>query len=177
MKGRLNSTVTLVVLVDLVALVGVLFLAYSAGQISPKAGILEFGNQDASTGMKVVIGIVMCLGAACFTWFTLTNKVLAPVKKLADFSERLARADFRSRADVESSDDFGFIAENFNRAAEQSSRAMLNQEAQENLQKSVTEFLTVVSQIARGDLTLRGRVTSDALGNVVDSVNYMLDNF
>jgi methyl-accepting chemotaxis protein len=41
----------------------------------------------------------------------------------------------------------------------------------------VTEFLTIVSQIARGDLTLRGRVSNDALGNVVDSVNYMLDNF
>jgi len=54
---------------------------------------------------------------------------------------------------------------------------MFNQEAQESLQKSVTEFLTITSQIARGDLTLRGRVTSDALGNVVDSVNYMLDNF
>ena len=28
-------------------------------------------------------------------------------------------------------------------------------------------FLTIVSQIARGDLTLRGRVSNDALGNVV----------
>ena len=45
------------------------------------------------------------------------------------------------------------------------------------LQKSVTEFLTIVSQVARGDLSLRGKVTNDALGNVVDSVNYMLDNF
>ncbi len=54
---------------------------------------------------------------------------------------------------------------------------MQDEESQRNLQRSVTEFLTVVSQIARGDLTLRGSVTSDALGNVVDSVNYMLDNF
>jgi methyl-accepting chemotaxis protein len=54
---------------------------------------------------------------------------------------------------------------------------VFNQEAQESLQKSVTDFLTITSQIARGDLTLRGKVTSDALGNVVDSVNYMLDNF
>ena len=78
---------------------------------------------------------------------------------------------------IDSADDFGFIAEQLNRAAENSSRAVYNQEAQESLQKSVTEFLTIVSQIARGDLTLRGRVTNDALGNVVDSVNYMLDNF
>jgi twitching motility protein PilJ len=56
-------------------------------------------------------------------------------------------------------------------------RSTRDQAAQESLQRSVTEFLTIVSQIARGDLTLRGKVTNDALGNVVDSVNYMLDNF
>ena len=177
MKGRLNSAIYMIVLVDVVVLFTVLFLAYSAGQVSPKAGILEFGNQDASTGMKVVIGVVLCLGASFFTWVMLSNRVLAPVRKLVDFSEKFGRGDFRTRADVEAADDFGFIAENLNRAADQSSRAMFNQEAQESLQKSVTEFLTIVSQIARGDLTLRGRVTNDALGNVVDSVNYMLDNF
>jgi len=37
--------------------------------------------------------------------------------------------------------------------------------------------LTVINQVARGDLSLRGKVTNDALGNVADSVNYMLDNF
>jgi twitching motility protein PilJ len=31
--------------------------------------------------------------------------------------------------------------------------------------------------VARGDLTLRGKVTNDALGNVADSINLMLDNF
>jgi twitching motility protein PilJ len=31
--------------------------------------------------------------------------------------------------------------------------------------------------VARGDLTLRGKVTNDALGNVADSINFMLDNF
>ena len=105
------------------------------------------------------------------------NRVLVPVKRLSDFAERFAQGDYRTRATVDSADDFGFIAEKLNRAADSSSRAVFNQEAQENLQRSVTEFLTIVSQIARGDLTLRGKVTNDALGNVVDSVNYMLDNF
>ena len=177
MKGRLNSTVFLVVLVDAVALFAVLALAYHAGQSSPKVGILELGNYDPSTGKEMLLGFVLSLAAAIFTWIVLTNRVIAPVNKLAEFSERLSRGEFRARVEVESADDFGFIAENLNRAAEQFSRAMFNQEAQESLQKSVTEFLTIVSQIARGDLTLRGRVTSDALGNVVDSVNYMLDNF
>jgi twitching motility protein PilJ len=107
----------------------------------------------------------------------LSSKVLTPVKQLTDFSERLAAADYKARLDANSQDDFGFVAANLNRSVERMAKVASNQDAQESLQRSVTEFLTIVSQIARGDLTLRGSVTNDALGNVVDSVNYMLDNF
>jgi twitching motility protein PilJ len=57
------------------------------------------------------------------------------------------------------------------------SKATSNQDANDALQRSITELLTVINQVARGDLTLRGKVTNDALGNVADSINYMLDNF
>ncbi|MBZ5522133.1 MAG: HAMP domain-containing protein [Acidobacteriia bacterium] len=177
MKGRLNSALWTVVGVDAAALFTVLLLAYHAGKNSNGAGITEVGNIGNAGGFWVVIAVVICLAASMFTFIRVANRVLAPVKQLSDFAERLGHGEFKSKLSVDSADDFAFIAENLNRAAEQSSRAMFNQEAQESLQKSVTDFLTIVSQIARGDLTLRGRVTSDALGNVVDSVNYMLDNF
>ena len=54
---------------------------------------------------------------------------------------------------------------------------MSNQQAQDSLQRSITDLLNTINQVARGDLTIRGKVTNDALGNVVDSVNFMLDNF
>jgi methyl-accepting chemotaxis protein len=177
MKGRLNSTLLWrVIVLDAVALFAVLFLAYSAGANAkmPISDILSFPR---SSGLMMLLAFGICAGAALVTLFTLDNRVLTPVKQLGDFAERYGQGDYRARAAVESADDFGFIAENLNRAAESSSRAIYNQEAQEALQKSVTEFLTIVSQIGRGDLTLRGSVTNDALGNVVDSVNYMLDNF
>lgn len=177
MKGRLNSTLTLLIVGDAIALFTVFFLAYSAGAQSGGLSIADFGSLPSGAGIKLLTAFVICAAAASFTWIRITNKVLVPVKGLADFAQRLAEGDYRARVAVDSPDDFGFIAENLNRAADSSSRAMFNQEAQEALQKSVTEFLTIVSQIARGDLTLRGRVTNDALGNVVDSVNYMLDNF
>ena len=55
--------------------------------------------------------------------------------------------------------------------------AVTNQQAQDSLQRSITDLLNTINQVARGDLTIRGKVTNDALGNVVDSVNFMLDNF
>jgi len=177
MKGRLNSTLWTMVFVDVVALFMVLLLAYSAGANSGGLGISDFGALGRGAGIKLLFAFFIAAVAGLWTFITIANRVLAPVKRLSDFAERFSQGDYRARVAVESADDFGFIAENLNRAAESSSRAIYNQEAQETLQKSVTEFLTIVSQIARGDLTLRGRVSNDALGNVVDSVNYMLDNF
>ena len=179
MKGRLNSTVWVIAVVNALASLFAALLMFSAAQHSKGVGIFDApgvaDNQGA--GGKIIVALGLCVGAAVFTVFRLDNKFIAPVRNLVTFAERFAQGDYRARAAVEAADDFGFIAENLNRAAENSSRVLFNQEAQENLQKSVTEFLTIVSQIARGDLTLRGRVTNDALGNVVDSVNYMLDNF
>jgi methyl-accepting chemotaxis protein len=174
MKGRLGTRLWWLVLGDATAFFVVFLLAFKGGQQAhTAAGITDVSGLNG----YVVIAGFLALVASVVTWIMITNGVVAPVKNLASFAERFAQGDYRARAAVESNDDFGFIAESLNRAAENSSRAVFNQETQESLQKSVTEFLTIVSQIARGDLTLRGRVTNDALGNVVDSVNYMLDNF
>ncbi len=176
MKGRLDQRLWGLVIINAVALFVVFFLAYSAGATA-KVPISNVTHLADGADLKVLFAFVICIGVALLTFIVIGNRVIVPVKQLNDFAEKFAQGDMRARVSIETADDFGLMAENLNRAAEASSRAMFNQEAQEALQKSVTEFLTIVSQIARGDLTLRGRVTTDALGNVVDSVNYMLDNF
>ena len=168
MKGRLNSTIATLAIVNLLALFLVLALAFSAGH----------GSEKFDLANPMLLGAAaLALLAGVGVWYALGAKVTTPLKQLTDFSEKVGAGDYKTRMAIDSPDDFGFIAENLNRANERASRAVFNQEAQENLQRSVTDFLTIVSQIARGDLTLRGKVTNDALGNVVDSVNYMLDNF
>jgi PAS domain S-box-containing protein len=49
--------------------------------------------------------------------------------------------------------------------------------AQEALEQSLKEFLTIVSSISEGDLTRRGSDGDDTLGRVIQSVNKMLDHF
>jgi len=177
MKGRLNSTIAVLVVVNFVALFVALVLGYMAGQKSGGLSLVDLGALPYPAGVRLLGGAAVVLVAGLFVWFRLNNKVAVPVRELAEVSEKLSAGDYSARGATKSEDDFGYIAENLNQAAEAASRAVVNQEAQENLQRSVTEFLTIVSQIARGDLTLRGQVTNDTLGNVVDSVNYMLDNF
>ncbi|HET6935855.1 MAG TPA: HAMP domain-containing protein, partial [Candidatus Angelobacter sp.] len=116
MKGRLNSTLTLLIVGDAIALFTVFFLAYSAGAQSGGLSIADFGSLPSGAGIKLLTAFVICAAAASFTWIRITNKVLVPVKGLADFAQRLAEGDYRARVAVDSGDDFGFIAENLNRA-------------------------------------------------------------
>ena len=130
---------------------------------------------NASSALIAAVGLAAT--AALSLVVVLTKSVLTPVEKLAEFSERFAAGDNRAKIEIKATDEFGAIAENLNRSVSKISTAVNNQQVQESLQRSITDLLNVINQVARGDLTLRGKVTNDALGNVVDSVNYMLDNF
>jgi methyl-accepting chemotaxis protein len=173
----LGSTIWTWVAINAVVLLTVVVVAYSAGAHSGGLPIASAMQAQGSTPLLLLIAFVAAIGMSLILFIVFGNRVIKPVKELTDFSEKLAAGDYKAKAQIDSDDDFSAIAAAFNQTSEKVARAVLNQEAQESLQRSVTDFLTIVSQIGRGDLTLRGKVTNDALGNVVDSVNYMLDNF
>jgi len=176
MKGRLTSTVWMLTLWNFAALAAVLGLAYGAGARSNGAPLLDFTALPSTAATELIAAIVLCLGTGVICLRVLGSRVLEPVKELADFAERVAAGDARARAEVESNDDFGFIAENLNRGAARMGRGG-TPEGLEGLQRSISDLLQVISQAGRGDLTVRGKASNDSLGNVVESVNSMLDNY
>ena len=177
MKARLSSTIWLLVGVTIAALGAVLGLAFHAGAQAAGHSMFDLGQLPGSAALEVLCAVLLMLFTGFMLGALLNSRVLKPTGELADFSERLAAGDHRAKAEIDSHDEFGFIADNFNRTAGRISKAYMSQEAQESLQRSITELLSVINQVARGDLTLRGKVTNDSLSNVVDSINYMLDNF
>jgi methyl-accepting chemotaxis protein len=177
MKARLSSTIWLLVLWAGLAVLGGVALAYHAGRASGGLSALDAGSLPAGAGGALAGAVGLALVAIFSLAWVLSRSVLKPLGELARFSERLAAGDARARAEVASQDEFGVIAENCNRSAAKVAQAITNQQAQDLLQRSITDLLNTINQVARGDLTIRGKVTNDALGNVVDSVNFMLDNF
>ena len=159
-----------------VALFGVLGLAYEAGVHSGGASVFQ-GGASGSAGIEFLIAAGVAGFTALVLLLTLPRRVINPIAALSSFSERFAAGDSRAKAEVPVEDEFSVIAENLNRTATRVAKAYGNQEAQELLQRSITDLLNLINQVARGDLTLRGKVTNDALGNVADSINFMLDNF
>jgi twitching motility protein PilJ len=172
MKSRLSSTIWLLIFWITAALFGVLGLGYYAGQHPAEAASAPAGLSPMLAGAAL-----LAIVAALSLMMALSKRVLRPLGELARFSERLVAGDSRARAEIDTGDEFAFVAENFNRSAAKVAQAVSNQQAQDSLQRSITDLLNTINQVARGDLSIRGKVTNDALANVVDSVNFMLDNF
>src|SRR5260370_40769418 len=101
MRGRLNSTVWMIVILDAIAMIAVLLLAYSAGQHAGGVGITDAPSVTGSgAGGKLLVAFCLFAGAILVTFVVLNNKVLAPLKGLATFAERFAQGDYRARASV-----------------------------------------------------------------------------
>src|SRR5260370_10364373 len=176
MKTRLSSTIWLLVIWNSVALFAVLGLAYSAGAQSGGVSLFQ-GAVWTGAGRAVWWATGVAAFTALALLLTLPRRVLRPIGGLSAFSERFAAGDQRAKAEVPVEDEYSVIADNLNRTVARVSKAYGNQEAQDSLQRSITDLLNLINQVARGDLTLRGKVTNDALGNVPDSINLILDNF
>ena len=156
MKGRLSSTVGLVLFIYGIALLAVLALGYSAGTVSAGRSPLDFTLLSRNAGFQLAAGLVL-LGVATFLGGTLlTSRIVNPARELVTFSEQLADGYYKAATELEGSDEFGLVAANLKTTAERAALAVATQQAQADLQRSITDFLTIVSQIARGDLTLRG---------------------
>jgi methyl-accepting chemotaxis protein len=177
MKSRLSSTIWTLVVFNGIVLAAVVALAFNAGHQAGNASILDFAALPSGAVGSVALAVGLALLMTIILAWRLGGSLLSPVSELARFSERLAVGDPKARVEVNSTNELGYIADNLNRAVAKVSKASSNQESSDALQRSITELLTVINQVARGDLSLRGKVTNDALGNVADSVNYMLDNF
>jgi twitching motility protein PilJ len=177
MKSRLSSTIWTLVVFNGIVLAAVIALAYNAGHQSGNVSIFDFAALPSGAVGSAALAVGLALLMTIILAWRLGGSLLAPVNDLAKFSERLAVGDPKAHVEVTSTNELGYIADNLNRAVAKVSKASSNQESSDALQRSITELLTVINQVARGDLSLRGKVTNDALGNVADSVNYMLDNF
>jgi len=178
MKGRLKKIIWTLLLAGAASLLAVLGLAYSAGSKSGGVSILDFGALPQPAVFPLVLAATLCCGVLLALIIVLRSRVLGPVEQLADYSQKLAAGDSRARVELKSEDDFAVILENFRGAAlKVSNSAAPSPEVHGTLQRSINQFLTVISQVAHGDLTLRAKATNDTLGNLAEALNSMLDNF
>src|SRR5262249_39942284 len=123
MKSRLSGTIWGLIALNAVAYAAAIYFAFNAGK---QTG----GGGTDSTGLFIAGGVA-AVASIILAWRL--GGLITPVHQLAEFSERLAAGDPRARAEVQSNDEFGYIAENLNRAVAKVSKANSNQEASDSL--------------------------------------------
>ncbi|HEX6209921.1 MAG TPA: methyl-accepting chemotaxis protein [Methylomirabilota bacterium] len=127
----------------------------------------------------VFAGVAIVAGVAAVVF---TRRLTRPIAQIVRVAERVGRGDLSETVRISARDELGQLAHTFNDAVVRL-RSQVKTETdrddekrtREELQRNIQAFLDTVMEIAQGDLSQRGRVTPDVLGNVVDSINVMVE--
>ncbi|GGL98779.1 methyl-accepting chemotaxis protein [Deinococcus aerophilus] len=138
---------------------------------------VQYAGQRSGLGIAALTLTLVAL--AIMLLLAILRHLLGGLRGLTDASRRLSTGDFSARVQLGSTDELGQLGRTINKAAAQLQENELKNEQDRleaaQLQANVGEFLDVTMDIADGDLTRRGKVTENVLGNVVDSINLMTE--
>jgi twitching motility protein PilJ len=136
-------------------------------------------NAQSQARLFSLLAVLVVSALAAGLVFWISRLITDSVKGLASAAKRVSDGDFSTNILLQSKDELGQLAATFNetmaqlKAKSESDREQL--EASKELQSNIGEFLNVTMDIAQGDMTKRGKVSDDVLGNVVDAINLMAE--
>jgi twitching motility protein PilJ len=136
------------------------------------------GQAEADYHAEIVtIGALLALFIGGAVGYLLARSVARNIIHVADVAGQAAAGNLRARAKLESHDEVGQMAKAFNIMLDRIRMLVSTEEERDMMQKRLTQFLVLVSDVGRGDLTKRGEVTADMFGNLADGFNLMIQRF
>src|SRR6185437_5944528 len=118
MKGRLNQAIWTLGVMNAIALLAVLYFAYSAGAHANGLGLGDVMSAPGKAPMLFFIAAFLVLAMTVALLVSLSNKVAKPVSELVEYSQKFAAGDYATRPQIDSEDDFAVIAENLARSSD-----------------------------------------------------------
>jgi twitching motility protein PilJ len=142
--------------------------------------IITAAAVGAGNFLLLILGGIAAVAVLAGVLFA--QRLTRPVNALMSVAERVGRGDLSQLVPVTSRDEIGQMAVTFNESIVRL-RSLVQTEAdrdeerrkREELQQNIITFLDTVVEIGKGDLTRRGEVSWDVLGNVVDAINLMVE--
>ena len=162
--------------------IGVPMLGGQLGTVRVGMDRSIIGAAAAQSGwyLFAVFGGVAVLAVVAGAVFA--RRVTKPVGDIVRIAQQVGRGDLSETLTVHRRDEIGQLADTFNEAVVRLRSQVLTETERDEerarrevLQKNITAFLDTVMEISQGDLRRRGEVTPDVLGNVVDSINVMVE--
>jgi twitching motility protein PilJ len=150
-----------------------------AGLIQDLARELNDRGQDAAAYLSKVMlgGAIFALVLAIAIGYFLARGIVKDIIHVADVAQQAAAGNLQARARLESDDEVGHMAKAFNSMLDRITSLVSTEEERDTMQKRLVQFLVLVSDVGKGDLTKRGEVTADMFGNLADGFNLMIQRF
>ncbi len=139
-------------------------------------------NEDAQAlatngTMILVAGGVVAVGLGIFVGYLLASFLSRGITHIASVATQAASGNLQARAKIQSQDELGQMAKAFNSMLDRITALVSTEEERDLMQKRLMQFLVLVSDVGKGDLTKRGEVTADMFGNLADGFNLMIARF
>jgi len=126
--------------------------------------------------LATAIAFILTLLVLIATGWLVNITITQPLLRLTSLARRIAKGDTRARAKTLGHDEIGRVADAMNNMLD--NIVYLIQEAnnqRDALQAQVEKLVGEVSGVGEGDLRIQAEVTTDALGVLADSFNYMVE--
>jgi twitching motility protein PilJ len=130
----------------------------------------------ARTRLMIIGGVLAILFGAGIA-YVLARFISRSVTDIAEVAAQAASGQLQARARVDSRDELGRMATAFNTMLDRIGGLVQTESERDQMQQRLMQFLVLVSEVSKGDLSKRGEVTADMFGNLSDAFNLMLDRF
>lgn len=138
----------------------------------------EDGQDIASARTRLmIIGAVLAILFGAGIAYILARFISRGVTEIAEVAAQAASGQLQARARVDSRDELGRMASAFNAMLDRIGGLVQTESERDQMQQRLMQFLVLVSEVSKGDLSKRGEVTADMFGNLSDAFNLMLDRF
>lgn len=126
--------------------------------------------------ISTVIALFCVVLVVLATGYIVNLTITHPLRQLASLTRRISRGDTSARARMAGHDEISTVASSMNSMLDNIVRLIQETQAQRDaLQTQVEKLVSEVSGVGEGDLRIQAEVTSDALGVLADSFNYMVE--
>lgn len=138
----------------------------------------EDGQEVAATRTQLmIVSAVAAILFGTIIAYVLARYISRGVTEIAEVAAQAASGQLQARAKLDTRDEFGRMANAFNAMLDRLSGLVQTEAERDLMQQRLMQFLMLVSDVSKGDLTKRGEVTADMFGNLADAFNLMLDRF
>jgi len=126
--------------------------------------------------ISTIISLFCVVLVVLATGYIVNLTITQPLRQLASLTRRISRGDTSARARMAGRDEISTVASSMNNMLDNIVRLIQETQAQRDaLQTQVEKLVSEVSGVGEGDLRIQAEVTSDALGVLADSFNYMVE--